>query len=85
MTGTEQSPTAPAEAEKRTAHEALGKSSSLLLRIAQRLRNQHWVAIGIEFLVVIFGVFLGFQLTSWNETRQQADIERAMLIRLGKS
>jgi hypothetical protein len=84
MTGTEQSPTAPAEAEKRTAHEARGKSSSLLLRSAQRLRNQHWVAIGIELLVVIFGVFLGFQLTSWNETRQQADIERAMLIRLGE-
>lgn len=48
------------------------------------MRTRHWIALGVEFVVVIFGVFLGFQLTSWNEDRQQAQFERTMLMRLGE-
>lgn len=55
---------------------------SLLARIINHLRNQHWTAIGIEFVVVVFGVFLGFQLTSWNETRIEREQERDLLVRL---
>ncbi len=40
--------------------------ASLLARIAYHLRRQDWTAIVIEFVVVVFGVFLGFQLTAWN-------------------
>ncbi|HPN06952.1 MAG TPA: hypothetical protein PK050_14170 [Hyphomonadaceae bacterium] len=39
---------------------------SLLTRITYNLRTQNWTAIVIELIVVIFGVFLGFQLTAWN-------------------
>ncbi|MDP3493247.1 MAG: hypothetical protein Q8R82_09030 [Hyphomonadaceae bacterium] len=85
MTSIEPSPAPLAEAHPSVAvGEASSGPATPLRRIAHHLRNQHWIAIGIEFLVVVFGVFLGFQLTSWNETRQQADIERAMLVRLGE-
>jgi len=39
---------------------------SLLGRITHHLKTQNWTAVAIEFLVVVFGVFLGFQLTAWN-------------------
>ncbi len=39
---------------------------SLLGRITHHLRTQNWTAVVIELVVVIFGVFLGFQLTAWN-------------------
>lgn len=42
------------------------RSGSLLGRIAHHLKTQNWTAIIIELLVVVFGVFLGFQLTAWN-------------------
>jgi len=40
------------------------------------------MAIAIEFLVVVFGVFLAFQLTAWNEARIDREQERDLLIRL---
>lgn len=57
----DQSDRPPAEVNKRSA--------SLLQRIARNLRDQNWTAIGIEFVVVVFGVFLAFQLNNWNEER----------------
>ena len=39
---------------------------TLLHRLAENLRQQNWTAIGLEFLVVVFGVFLGLQATNWN-------------------
>ncbi len=83
MTSTPDSPATPVEADA-NAGDGRGAPATPLRRIAGHLRNQHWIAIGIEFLVVVFGVFLGFQLTSWNENRQQAEFERAMLTRLGE-
>jgi|JI10StandDraft_1071094.scaffolds.fasta_scaffold545079_1 hypothetical protein len=83
MTNTQEPPATPVEANADSG-DTPGMRATPLRRIAGHLRNQHWVAIGIEFLVVVFGVFLGFQLTSWNESRQQAEFERAMLTRLGE-
>jgi hypothetical protein len=41
----------------------------LLRRFAEHLRNQHWTAICIELLIVIAGVFIGTQVSNWNEDR----------------
>lgn len=49
---------------------------SLLNRIASHLKAQNWTAIAIEFLVVVAGVFLAFQLNNWNEARQAARDEQ---------
>lgn len=54
--------------------------ASLLGRITHHLRTQNWTAVAIELFVVVFGVFLGFQLTAWNtdlsNQRREAGILR---------
>lgn len=47
-------------------------------RVAARLRAQDWVAITIEFAIVVAGVFVGTQVSNWNAGR----IERAETARL---
>lgn len=38
-------------------------------RIARHVRNQEWTAIGIDLVIVIAGVFIGTQVSNWNEER----------------
>ena len=42
----------------------------ILRRVISHVRNQEWTAIGIDFLIVVVGVFLGIQIGNWNELRQ---------------
>ncbi|HPF22657.1 MAG TPA: DUF6090 family protein [Hyphomonas sp.] len=42
----------------------------LLQRVAKHLRDQNWLAVAIDFLIVVFGVLLANQITNWNEARQ---------------
>jgi len=47
----------------------------ILRRVMQHIKAQHWTAIGIELLIVIMGVFIGTQVSNWNQeraTNQQA-------------
>ncbi|HOP22668.1 MAG TPA: DUF6090 family protein [Gammaproteobacteria bacterium] len=39
----------------------------LLRRITQHIKNQNWFAIFIDFLIVVIGVFIGIQVSNWNE------------------
>lgn len=54
----------------------------LLRRIAAHFRNQEWTAIGIDFLIVVIGVFVGIQVANWNEARVEARRETAYLVAL---
>ena len=38
-------------------------------RIARHVRNQEWTAIAIDLVIVIAGVFIGIQVSNWNEER----------------
>ena len=51
----------------------------ILRRIAQHVREQNWTAVGIDFVIVVVGVFLGLQLGNWNTARAEADRERLLL------
>jgi len=42
-----------------------------LRSLATRLRQQDWTAVAIEILIVIVGVFIGLQVSNWNETRKE--------------
>lgn len=48
-----------------------------LLRVAEHVRTQNWTAIGIDFLIVVLGVFVGIQVSNWNAARvdQQRGVE----------
>ena len=43
----------------------------LLRRITHHVTDQNWFAVFIDFLIVVVGVLIAFQITTWNEARQQ--------------
>ena len=46
-----------------------------LRRFVAHARKQDWMAIAIEFVLLVLGVFLGIQVSNWNterENRQKA-------------
>jgi hypothetical protein len=54
----------------------------ILSRIVHHLKTQNWTAIAIEFMIVIAGVVIGFQVTAWNETRVEGARGRGYLERI---
>ena len=44
----------------------------VLRRLAENFRAQNWAAVFSELLIVIVGVFIGLQVNTWNEQRQDA-------------
>ena len=38
-------------------------------RVIGHLKNQQWTAIGIEFVIVVLGIFIGLQVSNWNQER----------------
>ena len=42
----------------------------ILRRLSQSLKTQNWTAIWIEFVLLVVGVFLGIQVSNWNEERE---------------
>lgn len=38
-----------------------------LRRITKHVKEQNWFAVGLDFLIVVVGVFMGFQAQQWNE------------------
>ena len=42
----------------------------ILRRLTENLKQQHWTAIAIELMIVVLGVFIGMQVSNWNEDRE---------------
>lgn len=43
----------------------------ILRRLVRHLQDQNWLAVALEFLIVVTGVFLGVQADRWNEMRRE--------------
>ena len=41
----------------------------LLRRITQHVKDQNWIAVGIDLVIVVVGVFIGVQAANWNENQ----------------
>ena len=54
----------------------------ILARIAKALRDQNWLAVALEFFIVIAGVVIGFQITEWRARQADRDSEAIYLARL---
>ncbi|OLF81167.1 hypothetical protein AWH62_00375 [Maricaulis sp. W15] len=54
----------------------------ILTSITQALRTQNWFAVIVEFIIVLAGVVIGFQISAWNETRIEHQREALILERL---
>ena len=51
----------------------------ILARIIHHLRTQNWTAVGLEFLIVILGVVIGFQVNDWAAGRADHETGRMHL------
>jgi len=54
----------------------------LLRRVIHHVKAQNWFAIGLDFLIVVIGVFLGLQVSNWNEAAADRRAESAYLAQL---
>ena len=54
----------------------------ILRRLSENLRAQNWTAITIEFFIVVVGVFIGTQVSNWNQTRLEKQATNKMLEQL---
>ena len=51
-------------------------------RLGQQLREQNWVAVALEFLIVVAGVFVATQVSNWNAERSTQRRATAVSTRL---
>src|SRR5210317_368464 len=54
----------------------------ILRRLMQHVKEQNWFAVGLEVIVVIVGIFLGMQVTEWNDKQKLKSEEVYFLQRL---
>jgi len=54
----------------------------ILRSITKHVRDQNWFAVGLDFLIVIVGVFIGIQVANWNDDRRDRENETLYLERL---
>ncbi len=53
-----------------------------LQRTATYIKDLNWVAVLVEFLIVVMGVFLGLQLGNWNDARVAARVAAELEVTL---
>lgn len=54
----------------------------ILRRVTQHVKEQNWFAVGVDFLIVVVGVFIGIQVANWNDARSDRVAELGILERL---
>ncbi|MEM8634861.1 MAG: hypothetical protein AAGF33_07785 [Pseudomonadota bacterium] len=54
----------------------------LLRRITKHVKDQNWFAVGIDFVIVVVGVFIGIQVANWNSSQFERREEAAIVERL---
>lgn len=45
----------------------------LLRRIKQHVTNENWFAVGVDFFIVVVGVYVGLEVSNLNEKRQERE------------
>ena len=54
----------------------------ILRRLTKHIREQNWFAVWLDFLIVVVGVFIGLQVSNWNDGVRLHALERSYLARL---
>ena len=64
----------------------------LLRRISHHIKDQNWFAVALDFIIVVAGILIAFQITNWNEARNdrgeeiqylralQADMDASLIV-----
>lgn len=54
----------------------------ILRRLTKHVKDQNWFAVALDFCIVVAGVFIGLQVSNWNERRADRVAERELLVRV---
>ncbi len=54
----------------------------ILRRLMQHVKDQNWFAVGLDFMIVVSGVFVGIQVSNWNAAAADARLGRVFADRL---
>jgi len=54
----------------------------ILNRLAEAFWKQDWIAVLLEVLIVVVGIFVGLQVNDWNEDRKPKHEEIVYLERI---
>lgn len=54
----------------------------ILSRITKAIREQNWFAVAIEFVIVVLGVVIGFQISEWRSEVSDRATESTLIARL---
>ena len=54
----------------------------LLRRMTEHVKAQNWTAVGLDFLIVVIGVFIGIQVANWNDARADKKTGREYVARI---
>ncbi|MBT1449322.1 hypothetical protein KJ365_00385 [Glaciecola sp. XM2] len=54
----------------------------ILRRLTKHIKDQNWFAVALDFVIVIVGVFIGIQVSNWNDAQQSQMRETAVLAQL---
>lgn len=56
----------------------------LLRRLMQHVKGQNWIAVGLDFVIVVVGVFIGLQVNNLNQARLERDMFERQLLAVGQ-
>lgn len=56
----------------------------LLRRVMDHVKDQNWVAVFLDFLIVVIGVIVGLQFSNWNDNRASTSAYRKAMERLAE-
>ncbi|MBL4617818.1 MAG: hypothetical protein JKY46_08980 [Robiginitomaculum sp.] len=54
----------------------------ILRSITKHVKDQNWFAVGLDFFIVVAGILIAFQITNWNERRQEFHKQQLIETRL---
>ncbi len=54
----------------------------ILRRVIEHVKAQNWTAVALDFVIVVVGVFIGIQVSNWNDGRRVEALEQSYLTRL---
>ena len=67
------------ESEPETPLVRTTRTHTILGRLAEAVREQNWIAVALEFLIVVLGVVIGFQVNAWGNELAERDREQVLL------
>ena len=54
----------------------------ILRRVIDHVKHQNWTAVALDFVIVVVGVFIGIQVSNWNDAKNQGQRRDYYLERL---